>query len=320
MLYLDYSRQHWVPNESGGRENLAAMSFFRELNAMVHAGHPGVLMVAEESSAWPRVTGPGREDSLGFDYKWCLGWMHDTLGYLGRDPVHRRFHHNEITFSMVYAFTEHFLLPLSHDEVVHGKRSLLSKMPGDEWQRFANLRVLYAFMFAHPGKKLLFMGAEFGVEREWAFAGELDWALAVKPEGRGLSSLVAALNKLYREHLALHEVDVGWEGFQWLNCANAEEGTLSFVRRSKGGLRHLLCIVNFTPVVRELHRVGVPLPGAYKVVLNTDEACYGGGGVPVGDTLSAQALPRDGQSFSLALNLPPLAAVYLEPVAEEARS
>jgi 1,4-alpha-glucan branching enzyme len=321
MIYLDYSRQHWVPNALGGRENLAAARFLQQLNAHVHRHHPGVLMIAEESTAWPRVTGREVADSLGFDLKWNLGWMHDTLGYAEKDPIYRRHHHQDLTFSLVYAFKENFLLPFSHDEVVHGKRSMLSKMPGDDWQRFANLRALYGYMYAHPGKKLHFMGSEFGARKEWDENAELEWGLLEHAPHRQLQAYVRELNRLYRAHPALHEVDFSWEGFEWIDCEDAERSLVSFVRRSRTAAEFIVAAANFTPVPRAGYRLGVPMAGAYAELLNSDGAAYGGSGLGNPATLEAEAVPLAGQPYSLLVTLPPLALVLfaLAPAAAPAR-
>jgi 1,4-alpha-glucan branching enzyme len=306
MIYLDYSRQHWVPNELGGRENLEAAAFLQRLNALVHGEHPGVLMIAEESTAWPRVTGREIADSLGFDLKWNLGWMHDTLGYAQKDPVYRRHHHNDLTFSLLYAFNENFLLPFSHDEVVHGKRSLLAKMPGDEWQRFANLRTIYGYMYAHPGKKLHFMGSEFGPRQEWNENAELEWTLLAHAPHRQLQAYVKELNRLYRAHPALHEVDFSWEGFQWIDCDDAERSVISFVRRSRHAVESVVVVANFTPVPRAEYRLGVPAPGNYAELLNSDAAAFGGSDVRNAGPLPAEPAPANGQPRSIVVTLPPL--------------
>ena len=306
MIYLDYSRQHWVPNELGGRENLEAAAFLQRLNALVHREHPGVLMIAEESTAWPRVTGREIEDSLGFDLKWNLGWMHDTLGYAQKDPIHRRHHHNDLTFSLIYAFNENFLLPFSHDEVVHGKRSLLEKMPGDEWQRFANLRTVYGYMYAHPGKKLHFMGSEFGPVKEWNEYAELDWTLLEHAPHRQLQAYVKDLNRLYCTHSALHEVDFTWEGFQWIDCDDADRSVVSFIRRSRDAAEFVVVVANFTPVPRAEYRLGVPVAGDYAELLNSDAADYGGSDVRNLGPLVADATVVNGQPHSLIVTLPPL--------------
>jgi len=319
MLYLDYSREHgqWEPNRYGGRENLEAVDFLCHVNAVIHEEFPGVLTIAEESTAWPRVTGPVEEGALGFDLKWNMGWMHDTLDYFALDPIYRRDHQNDLTFSMMYAFSEHFMLPLSHDEVVHLKRPLLDKMPGDLWQKFANLRALYGYMWAHPGKKLLFMGGEFGQGREWNYAQSLDWHLLdlageAGDKHRALQSYVAALNKMYQERPALYEVDFDWQGFEWVDFTDAEGSVLSFLRRSRDGADSLLFVFNFTPVVREGYRVGLPEAGTYREVFNSDGETYGGSGVTNDAALQTKEVSWHGQPFSAGLRLPPLAMLVLE--------
>jgi len=319
MLYLDYSREHgqWEPNRYGGRENLEAIDFLRHVNAVIHEEFPGVLTIAEESTAWPRVTGPVEDGALGFDLKWNMGWMHDTLDYFALDPIYRRDHQNDLTFSMMYAFSEHFMLPLSHDEVVHLKRSLLDKMPGDLWQKFANLRALYGYMWAHPGKKLLFMGGEFGQWREWNYAQSLDWHLLdlageAGDKHRGLQSFVGALNRMYQERPALHEVEFDWQGFEWVVFTDAESNVLSFLRRSRSGTDSLLFVFNFTPVVREGYRIGLPQTGYYREVFNSDAETYGGSGVTNDAALQAEEVPWHDQPFSTSLRLPPLAMLALE--------
>lgn len=319
MLYLDYSRQPdaWIPNQYGGRENLEAISLLQETNVSAHDGFPGVLTIAEESTAWPRVTSPVSEGGLGFDLKWNMGWMHDTLAYFSREPVHRRFHQNELTFSLMYAFTEHFILPLSHDEVVHLKGSLLDKMPGDGWQKFANLRLLFGFMFGHPGKKLLFMGSEFGQGSEWNYAESLDWHLLGEPgQGgvwhRGTQRLVRDLNGLIRSHPALHQLDFDWTGFEWIDFFDAENSVLIFRRCATDG-SSLIFVCNFTPVVRYGYRVGLPHRGAFGEVLNTDAEAYGGSGVENTQSIVAEEVPWHGQPASSPMTLPPLALFVLEP-------
>jgi 1,4-alpha-glucan branching enzyme len=315
MLYLDYSRKpgEWVPNEYGGRENLAAIAFLKRLNEVIHGRHTGVLTIAEESTAWPAVSRPTYLGGLGFSLKWNMGWMNDTLTYLGLDPIYRKYHQNQLTFSMLYAFTENFVLPLSHDEVVHGKRSLLHKMPGDMWQQFANLRLLYGYHYAHPGKKLLFMGGEFGQRAEWSHDASLEWRMLEYESHRGLRQLVTDLNRLYATEPALYQVDFDWHGFEWLDCNDAEASVLSFVRRAKNPEDFIVVVANFTPVVRENYRVGVPRAGFYREILNTDAQTYGGtnvgnlGGVP------AERVPWLGRSHSLNLRLPPLALVFFKP-------
>lgn len=319
MLYLDYSRQpgQWVPNRYGGRENLEAIDFLRELNQSLHETFPGALTFAEESTAWPRVTGSVPEGGLGFDFKWNMGWMHDTLAYMERDPIYRHFHHNELTFSLMYAFSEHFVLPLSHDEVVHLKHSLLDKMPGDMWQKFANLRLLFGYMFGHPGKKLQFMGGEFGQWREWSHERSLDWNLVemAGPEGdfhRGLQLFFHDLNTLYRTHMALHEVDYDWSGFEWIDFSDADASVIAFERRSANRGEALIFVCNFTPVVRHDYRLGLARSGHYRELLNSDAATYGGSGVGNLGAVDAQAVPWHGHPFSAGFTLPPLGLFVLQ--------
>jgi 1,4-alpha-glucan branching enzyme len=314
MLYLDYSRRagEWIPNEFGGRENLAAISFLKRLNEVANERHAGVLMVAEESTAWPAVSRPTYLGGLGFTFKWNMGWMNDTLSYFSQNAIYRKYQHNRMTFSMLYAFTENFVLPLSHDEVVHGKRSLIDKMPGDLWQQFANLRLLYAYMCAHPGKKLLFMGGEFGQRGEWYHAASLDWNLLGYPEHRGLQQLVADLNSIYRREAALHEVDFDWQGFQWIDCNDADASVLSFLRRARNPQDFLVVAANFTPVARENYRVGVPEPGWYREIFNSDAEFYAGSNYGNGGGVMAEPVPWMGMEYSLPLRLPPLAALYFK--------
>jgi 1,4-alpha-glucan branching enzyme len=316
MLYLDYSRQagEWVPNRFGGRENLEAVQFLQQLNTLTHVEAPGSITVAEESTAWPSVSRPVHLGGLGFTYKWNMGWMHDTLKYVSRDPVHRRWAQNEITFSMLYAFTENFILPYSHDEVVHGKRSMLDKMPGDSWQKAATLRMLYAFMYAHPGKKLLFMGDEFGQWREWNSEGSLDWHLLEHFPHNGIHALTRELNRLYAERPALYERDFDPQGFQWIDGSDAEHSVLAFMRRGTSPESPVACVFNWTPVVREGYKVGVPDGGPWRVVLNTDEERWGGSGAGTTGTIDASAEGTHGFAQSLPLTLPPLGALILEPV------
>ncbi len=316
MLYLDYSREagEWTPNIHGGNENLEAVRFLKMLNEAVHGEYPGSVTIAEESTAWPKVSWPTYESGLGFSFKWNMGWMHDTLRYMSNEPVHRKYHHDDLTFSLVYAFSEHFVLPLSHDEVVHGKGSLLNKMPGDEWQRFANLRCYLAYMFAHPGKKLLFMGSELGQWDEWNHDGQLRWDLLEQPLHRGLSDLVRELNRLYRAHPALYQQDESQAGFQWIDHRDVDNSVLAFVRRGTQPEDMMVVVCNFTPVVREAYRIGVPLEGTYREILNTDAQHLGGGNVGnLGQTL-AQSVACHGQPCSIPLTLPPLATLYLQPV------
>ena len=315
MLYLDYSRKpgEWIPNQYGGNEDLDAVDFIKKFNELTHGHHPGVLTIAEESTAWTGVSRPTYIGGLGFSMKWNMGWMHDTLLYFSKDPIHRRFHHNNLTFSLLYAFTENFVLVLSHDEVVHGKRSLLDKMPGDLWQKFANLRALYAFLYAHPGKKLLFMGGEFGQWREWNSNESLDWHLLGEGSHRQLHQLVSDLNRLYRAEAPAHEVDFDYRGFEWIDCNDADNSVVAFLRRGRDPVQHLVFLCNFTPVPRYGYRVGVPEECFYREVLNTDDMKYGGSGVtnPPGRKSIRQLWHN--QPYSLDLTLPPLGVVVLKP-------
>ena len=315
MLYLDYSREpgQWLPNRYGGRENLEAIDFIRRFNELTHAETPGTLTIAEESTSWPMVTHPTYTGGLGFDLKWNMGWMHDMLSYMQKDPIHRRYHQSEITFSLIYAFTENFVLPFSHDEVVHLKRSMLDKMPGDQWRKFANLRALYAYMTGHPGKKMLFMGDEFGQWTEWNEAKSLDWHLLGWPAHQQLQDFVADLNQLYRREPALYQVDFSWEGFQWIDFTDAEQSVLSFVRRSAGSREQILIVCNFTPLPRLGYRIGLPIHTAYREIMNSDWTQYGGSGVSNPDELMAESLPWQNCQYSTVLNLPPLGVVMLKP-------
>jgi 1,4-alpha-glucan branching enzyme len=315
MLYLDYSREagEWVPNRFGGREDLDAVAFLQELNAVVHAAQPGVVMVAEESTAWPGVSRPTDGGGLGFTFKWNMGWMHDTLEYVSKEPVHRRWHHDDATFSLIYAWDENFVLPLSHDEVVHGKGALLRKLPGDEWQQFATLRALYGHMWAHPGKQLLFMGSELGQGTEWSESGSLDWYVLDYPLHRGVLRCVADLNRVYRAEPALWELDHSPEGFQWLVGDAREDNVLAYARFSADGARTLACVANFSPVVRHHWRVPLPAGGRWREVLNTDAAEYGGSGIGNLGSVEAVDEPFHGRPFSAAVTIPPLAAVWLAP-------
>ena len=312
MLYLDYSRKEgeWQPNAFGGRENLEAVDFIRDLNVRAHKNRPGTMMVAEESTAWDGVTRDVEQGGLGFGFKWNMGWMNDTLAYLQQDPIHRSHHHDSLTFSMVYAFSENFVLPLSHDEVVHGKGSLLSKMPGDRWQKFANLRACYGYMWAHPGKKLLFMGGEFAQESEWNHDQSLDWHLQAGHEHRGVSRLVADLNQLYRSTPALYEGDCEPEFFQWLDVSNAHDSVIAFTRRGATGGR-AIAVCNFTPVVRDGYRVGVPEAGSYTEALNTDAEIYGGSNVGNAGCVVSENIEVNGFPHSIELRLPPLGVLVL---------
>jgi 1,4-alpha-glucan branching enzyme len=308
MLYLDYSREagDWIPNAFGGRENLDAIAFLRRMNELVFAEQSGATTAAEESTAWPMVSRPVYLGGLGFGFKWNMGWMHDTLSYMSRDPVHRKYHHNDLTFGLLYAFHENFLLPLSHDEVVHGKGSLIGRMPGDRWQRFANLRAYFAFMWTHPGKKLLFMGGEFGQEREWNHDRSLDWPSLDDPFHAGAQRLVRDLNRLYRATPALHQLDCEPEGFAWIDAANGAESVLSYVRRGRDPGSLAVVVGNFTPVPRHDYRIGVPRPGRYVERINTDAGVYGGSGVGNAGGLHADPTPMHGHAYSLRLQLPPI--------------
>jgi 1,4-alpha-glucan branching enzyme len=310
MLYLDYSRRQgeWIPNAFGGRENLEAIAFLRRMNELVFA-ETGATSIAEESTAWPMVSRPTYVGGLGFGYKWNMGWMHDTLGYMSLDPIHRKYHHNNLTFGLLYAFHENFILPLSHDEVVHGKGSLIGKMAGDRWQRFANLRAYYAFMWTHPGKKLLFMGSEFAQEREWNHDVGLDWQLLGEPLHEGVRRLVRDLNQLYRSTPALHCLDCEAEGFHWIDAANAAESIISYMRRGRDPLELAVIVCNFTPIPRAGYRIGVPRAGRYRERINTDAMEYGGSGVGNAGEVHAEPHPMHGQPYSLSLHLPPLGAL-----------
>ncbi len=316
MLYLDYSRKEgeWIPNVFGGRENLGALHFLRRLNEVAHRDRPGLVMAAEESTAWPMVSRPTYVGGLGFGMKWNMGWMHDVLDFMSRDPVHRKFHHDRLTFGLLYAWTENFVLPLSHDEVVHGKGSLLQKMPGDDWQRHANLRALYAFMYGHPGKKLLFMGCEFGQSREWHHDRSLDWHLLdAGPYHRGVQRLVRDLNRLHGSEPALHELDFDPAGFAWIDGSDWEQSVVSFVRRARNADDVVIVVCNFTPVARRGYRVGVPRPGFYRELVNTDADVYGGSNVGNAGGVSSAATPWQGQPHSIMLTLPPLGVTFLKP-------
>jgi 1,4-alpha-glucan branching enzyme len=314
MLYLDYSRKpgEWVPNEFGGRENLKAIDFLRRMNAALKADFPDTVTIAEESTAWPMVSRPGHLGGLGFDVKWDMGWMHDTLEYMGKDPVHRSYHHGKLNFRMLYAFTENFVLPLSHDEVVHGKGSLIGKMPGDEWQRFANLRLLFAYMLAQPGKKLLFMGAELGQWREWNHDASLDWHLADAPPHAGISRWVADVNRLYATEPAMHRLDFKPEGFRWIDCNDHVHSTLSLMRSSGTAGEEIIAVFNLTPLPRHNYRVGAPTGGFWRELLNSDARDYGGSGQGSLGGLEATPVPAHGLPFSINLVLPPLAAVFFK--------
>lgn len=311
MLYLDYSRKagEWVPNKYGGRENLEAITFLRRFNERVYAEFPGTMTIAEESTSWPMVSRPTYLGGLGFGLKWDMGWMHDTLSYVSQDPVHRKYHHDKLTFRMLYAFTENFVLPLSHDEVVHGKRSLLSKMPGDDWQKFANLRLLFGWMYAQPGKKLLFMGEEWGQWHEWQHDHSLNWDLLKWPAHRGVQRWVRDLNTAYRGERALHELDCQPEGFEWIDCNDSDQSVISLFRKSRGEADRVLFVLNFTPVPRPDYHVGVPTAGRWIEILNSDAELYGGSGM--GNMGAASTVPVlcHGHSHALVFTVPPLAMV-----------
>jgi 1,4-alpha-glucan branching enzyme len=314
MLYLDYSRKEgeWIPNEFGGRENLEAISLLKELNEATHRECPGALMIAEESTAWPQVSAPVYSGGLGFDFKWNMGWMHDTLKYFQTDPLFRGGNHNALTFGLLYAWSENFILPFSHDEVVHMKGALLNKMPGDEWQKFANLRALYAYMWAHPGKKLLFMGGEFGQWREWNETESLDWHLLQTPTHKGVQDLIKDLNRLYAKHAELWESDSDVSGFSWIEVDNAAENVIAFRRIAPSTGREIICVGNFSPVVREGHRVGLPRKGSYRQILNTDNEKYCGGGFGVVKSIRAEKKPAHGLDYSAEITLPPLSTIWFE--------
>jgi 1,4-alpha-glucan branching enzyme len=311
MLYLDYGRKHgeWIPNQYGGRENLDAIDFVRRLNHVVYENYPDCQTIAEESTDWPMVSRPTHLGGLGFGLKWDMGWMHDTLAYFRHDPVHRRFHQNNLTFRMIYAFHENFVLPLSHDESVYGKGSLLEKMAGDDWQKFANLRALYGYMYAQPGKKLLFMGGEFAQRREWAHDASLDWNLLDAPAHAGVQRWVSDLNQIYRTQPALHELDCDPNGFEWIDCDDAESSVVSVLRKGRGPSL-VIVVCNFTPVPRHGYRIGSPRGGYWREILNSDAAEYGGSGMGNGGGAEAEAQPMHGRPCSLALTLPPLSVLF----------
>jgi len=315
MLYLDYSRKEgeWIPNEFGGRENLAAISLFKEFNELTHAKYPGVLTIAEESTAFQGVSRPTYLGGLGFSLKWNMGWMNDTIRYMHHEAIHRKYHHDELTFSLIYAFTENFCLPLSHDEVVHGKGSLLDQVPGDLWQKFANLRLLYGYMWGHPGKKLLFMGGDFGQWNEWNHDTSLQWDLMQWESHQGLHKFVADLNKVYRREPALHQVDFDYTGFEWVDCHNYEESTLSFLRKAKDPSDYIIVSCNFTPVPRMQHRLGVPEMCWYEEILNSDSKFYGGSNIGNGPGKQAEATPWHGRPYSIQCTLPPLSVSMFKP-------
>jgi 1,4-alpha-glucan branching enzyme len=314
MLYLDYGREEgeWIPNQYGGKENIEAIDFLRRLNKEIYQHFPHVQTIAEESTAWPMVSKPTYVGGLGFGMKWDMGWMHDTLDYMSRDPVHRKFHHNKITFRMIYAFHENFVLPLSHDEVVYGKGSLLRKMPGDDWQKFANLRILYGYMYAQPGKKLLFMGGEIGEWDEWYHEASLHWKLIEYPFHRGIQQWVIDLNRLYRHEPSLFENEFDPSGFQWIDCNDAQQSSLSFMRRGHTEDEIMLVVCNFTPVPRLKYRVGAPKGGIWRECLNSDSTEYGGSGQGNLGAVKAQDTPFHGRPCSMEITLPPLAIVFFK--------
>ncbi|HXS42518.1 MAG TPA: 1,4-alpha-glucan branching protein GlgB [Stellaceae bacterium] len=318
MLYLDYSRNpgEWIPNIHGGNEHLEAIAFLKRLNEACYATFSGITTVAEESTAWPMVSRPTFDGGLGFGFKWNMGWMHDTLSYMSEDPINRAYHHEKLTFGLLYAFTENFILPLSHDEVVHGKRSILGRMPGDPWQRFANLRAYYGFMYGHPGKKLLFMGNEFAQEQEWNHDRSLDWHLLADPLHQGVMTMMRDLNNLLRQRGALHQLDHDRSGFEWVDASDRSASVVSFQRNGRDGADHVVVIVNFTPVVRYNYRIGMPSRGPYVEIFNSDDARYGGSGVGNKGRLQPEAFRWHGRAQSMSLTLPPLAAVYLAPAAD----
>jgi 1,4-alpha-glucan branching enzyme len=314
MLYLDYSRKagEWIPNQFGGRENLEAIAFLRRFNEYVYKDFPDVQTFAEESTAWPMVSRPNYVGGLGFGMKWDMGWMHDTLTYMAHDPIHRTYHHNLLTFRMLYAFTENFVLPLSHDEVVHGKSSLLGKMPGEVWQKFANLRLLYGYMYTQPGKKLLFMGGEFGQWQEWNHDASLDWHLCQYPRHAGLQRWLEDLNRLYRQEPVLYELDIQAAGFEWIDCNDAPVSVVSYLRKGASTAELFLIVCNFTPVPRLNYRVGAPRAGFWREVLNSDAPDYGGSGYGNMGGVEASPIPYHGRPFSLNLTLPPLSTVLFK--------
>ena len=319
MLYLDYSRREgeWITNRFGGRENLEAIDFIKEVNEVVYRHHPSAMLVAEESTSWPAVSRPTYLGGLGFGFKWNMGWMNDTLVYFGKDPIHRRYHHHELTFALLYAFTENFILPLSHDEVVHGKGSLLSRMPGDRWQQFANLRALLAWMWAHPGRPLLFMGGEIGQNDEWRHDRSVDWHLLDHPEHAGVQAMVRALNTVYRREPALWEQDFDWTGFRWIDPNDADNSVLSFLRFPVSGGRSVACVANLTPVLRDGYRVGLPESGRWVEIFNSDSSEFGGSNALTGD-IEAEPIAWNDLEYSAELTVPPLGVVWLahEPVTD----
>jgi len=314
MIYLDYSRKagEWEPNFLGGRENLEAVDFLKRFNEIIHGQFPGVLTIAEESTAWPGVSRPTYLGGLGFSMKWNMGWMNDTLTYFSKESVHRRFHQDELTFALIYAFNENFVLPISHDEVVHGKGSLIGKMPGDDWQKFANLRLFYAMMYGYPGKKLLFMGSDFAQWSEWVSEGSLDWHLMQYDRHQQINRLVQSLNQVCRKYPAMYELDFDASGFEWIDFHDRDASVLSFVRWSKDKKQCILFTCNMTPVPREHYRVGVPMEGSYEEILNTDAQVYGGGGIGNYGGRQSEPIEWHSRQQSICVNLPPLAVnIYL---------
>jgi 1,4-alpha-glucan branching enzyme len=313
MLYLDYSRKagEWLPNKFGGRENLEVIEFIKQLNVLVHQEFPGALTIAEESTAWPAVSRPVHIGGLGFSMKWNMGWMNDTLSYMHNDPVHRRYHHDKLTFGQLYAYTENFVLPFSHDEVVHGKKSLLDKMPGDAWQKFANIRLLLTFQMTHPGKKINFMGNEFAQGREWNVNESLDWVLLENSFQKGVHLATRDLNNLYRSHPALYDLDFESLGFEWIDCHDHDQSIISYIRRARNG-SFVIIVLNFTPVLRKGYRIGVPQAGHYREIFNSDAECYGGSNQGNGSGLNTENLPWMNQGHSLLMTIPPLSGVILE--------
>jgi 1,4-alpha-glucan branching enzyme len=316
ILYLDYARKggEWIPNQYGGRENLDAIAFLRRLNEIIYREKPDVQTIAEESTAWPMVSRPTYIGGLGFGLKWDMGWMHDTLDYITKEPIYRKYHHNNLTFRMLYAFFENFVLPLSHDEVTHGKGSLLGKMPGDDWQKFANLRVLLGYMYAQPGKKLLFMGGEIGQWREWVHEESLEWHLLQYLPHSGLQRWVSDLNRLYRGQPSLHQLEFEQAGFEWIDCNDVESSTISLLRKGRTAGDVIAVVCNFTPVTRFNYRVGVPKPGFWEEMLNSDAKEYGGSGQGNLGGVEAVPTPLHGRPYSLTVTLPPLAAVFFKPL------
>ena len=314
MLYLNYEKEdgQWAANEYGGFENLEAIEFIKELNTEMFERYPGILMIAEESSAWPLVTTPAHEGGLGFNFKWNMGWMNDTLDYMEKDPVYRKWEHNKLTFSSMYSQSENYVLPLSHDEVVHGKKSLVNKMPGDYWRKFANLRLLFSYMYAHPGKKLLFMGGEFGQFIEWNYKQSLDWLLLDYDQHQLTQDFMQELNQVYLKEKALWELDHEAEGFRWIEADDNEQSVISFIRSSENGSQKLIILLNFTPNPRDNYRIGVPGPGSYELILNSDQKVFGGSNYETAARVKAEAKPFHGFDYSISINLPPLAGIYLK--------